>query len=172
MTHQHPLLVMRSRRRQNLSFSSRVWCEMFCRSALDNYSLFRGSNMSYNNCRFCMQISYQASTVSQTNNPWLEDSLEDKGNSNKTIPFQLFRCLCPFSVIDENIRLDGAGAERVCVPANVRLCTVFASAARAGQMHSDVVWTLQWYLLFLAWSWTKLEEITEAASLLEPSPAP
>lgn len=68
------------------------------------------------------------------------------------------------------MRLDGAGAKTVCVPANVCLRNGFASAARAGQMHSDVVWTLPWSLLFLAWCRTKLEEITQAASLLEPAP--
>lgn len=77
-------------------------------------------------------------------------------------------CLCPFSVTDENIRLDGAGAETVCVPANVCFRNVFASAARAGQMHSDVVLDAAVVLVQ-----TKLEEITEeTASRLAPSFAP
>lgn len=92
--------------------------------------------------------------------------------NNPIFSYFVNTCLYPFSVIDENIRLDGAGAETVCVPANVCLCNVSASAVCAGQMHSDVVWTLQWCWFFLVWSRTKLEEITEAASLLEPGPAP
>lgn len=173
MTHQHLLLVRRRRRHQNLSFSGRVWCEMFCRTALANYS-FSGSLMSYNNCCFCMQISYLPPTASHTPHDW-RTVWRTKETATKQSHFSYSlnnTCLCPFSVIDENIRLDGAGAKTVCVPANVCLCNVFASAARAGQMHSDVVWTLQWYLLFLAWSRTKLEELTQAASLLEPGPGP